>query len=307
MTAEEYQHIQGTNDPSDITIANCYVYSQHDQPPPDVAATLIVAEEKDPAIDNPLLVCRYHNLTDYSQAFGNAFFQAVQGRKYGLDCGKNFVEVNRNGGSSGKTVNPYIDKLLHFLNEYPASTPRKTIGCKVIQDKLCYHFFYLSTKSSGNLSPKTWKYSPPNIGGSFKIPGSTFVHFPFLLQFGRYKAITALMLQKLHTTKGLFIARTAAQQEIAHLQHAWDLYESIPHEVSNDVKETAIALVYNDYNKHSVVAYNVGYHKDIFNGKMPSLENKAVISIPGDSRKGRGGSDGNYFHYALLDWGDKRY
>ena len=104
----------------------------------------------------------------------------------------------------------------------------------------------------------------------------------------------------------LLIAHTAAQQEIAHLQHAWDLYESIPHEVSNDVKETAIALVYNDYNKHSVVAYNVGYHKDIFNGKMPSLENKAVFSIHSDSRKGRGGSDGNYFHYALLDWGNRQ-
>jgi len=86
LTAEEYQHIQGTNDLSDITIANCYVYSQQ-----DVVVTLIVAEGKDPAIDNPLLVCRYHNLPDYSQEFGNAFFQAIQGGKYGLDCGKDFV------------------------------------------------------------------------------------------------------------------------------------------------------------------------------------------------------------------------
>jgi len=112
------------------------------------------------------------------------------------------------------------------------------------------------------------------------------------------------MLQELHTIEGLTIACTSAQQEIAHLQHAWDLYDSIPHETSNEVKETAIALIYNDCNKHSVVAYNVGYHEDTLNGKMPSLENKAVFSIPGDSREGRGGSNGNYFHYALLDWGD---
>ena len=39
---------------------------------------------------------------------------------------------------------------------------------------------------------------------------------------------------------------------------------------------------------------------------MPSLENKAVFCIPGDIREGRGGSDGNYFHYALLDWGDQQ-
>ena len=181
-----------------------------------------------------------------------------------------------------------MNKLLYFLNKYPASTPRKTVGRKVIQDKLCYHFFYLSTKRGDRLSTKTWKYSPPNIGGNFKIPRSTFVHFPFLLQFGRYKAITALMLQELHTIEGLTIARTSAQQEIAHLQHAWDLYDSIPHETSNEVKETAIAL------------------KDIFNGKMPSLENKTVFSIPGDIREGRGGSNGNYFHYALLDWGDRQ-
>jgi len=39
---------------------------------------------------------------------------------------------------------------------------------------------------------------------------------------------------------------------------------------------------------------------------MPSLENKAVFSIPGDNHEGQGGSDGNYFHYALLDWGDRQ-
>ena len=43
-----------------------------------------------------------------------------------------------------------------------------------------------------------------------------------------------------------------------------------------------------------------------FGGKMPSLENKAVFFIPGDSREGREGSDGNYFHYCLLDWGDRQ-
>jgi len=78
----------------------------------------------------------------------------------------------------------------------------------------------------------------------------------------------------------------------------------IPNEISNNVEETAIAPVYNEFNKHSVVAY-IGYHKDIFNGKMPSFENKAVFSIPGDHREGRGGNDGNYLHYALLDWGDR--
>jgi len=54
------------------------------------------------------------------------------------------------------------------------------------------------------------------------------------------------------------------------------------------------------------VAYDVGYHIDVFGDKQPSLENKVVFGIrllPGHGR-GRGGKDGSMFHYALLDWED---
>jgi len=117
LSIEEFQQIQGTNDVSDNVVSNCYVYSNIDKPLPDIAATLVVAEGQLSSIDNPLLLCRYHHLQDYSQEFGNDFFQAIQAGKYGLDCGKDFVEVNRNGGYSGITDNPHSDKLLRQLQE----------------------------------------------------------------------------------------------------------------------------------------------------------------------------------------------
>jgi len=70
--------------------------------------------------------------------------------------------------------------------------------------------------------------------------------------------------------------------------------------------EDAIAISYNEFNKHSIVAYNVGYHKDTFGSKQPSLENKVVFAINKDGLVGRGGNDGTKFHYALLDWGDNK-
>ena len=267
---------------------------------------MIVASSAE-SIDNPLLLCRYHNLQDYSKDFGVAFFRGLQNSDIGIKCGKDFKEVNRSGGSSGLTTDPYTDRFLEFMQKYPASSPRKTIACKVIQTEFCYHVFYLSTnpKCASSSRAKQWKYCPPRKGGTFKIPPKTFLNYPFLLEFAKYKAITALLLvELLKKTECIPIAKFAAKQEIMNLNLACDLYYEIPSGVACDhVKEKVIALGYNELNRHSVVAYNVGYHVDVFDTKMPSLENKVVFSVPSEMDLGRGGSDGECFHYALLDWG----
>jgi len=79
-------------------------------------------------------------------------------------------------------------------------------------------------------------------------------------------------------------------------------------EMSSPTIEDYNALSYNDFNKHSIVAYDIGYHVDVFGDKQPSLENKVVFGIrllPGQGH-GRGGKDGSMFHYALLDWEDNK-
>ena len=61
--------------------------------------------------------------------------------------------------------------------------------------------------------------------------------------------------------------------------------------------------VYNLFNKHSLVTHSSAYHNDHF--KTPSLENKVLlVDYERDGYQGRGGSQlGNYYCYALLDWG----
>ena len=78
-------------------------------------------------------------------------------------------------------------------------------------------------------------------------------------------------------------------------------------ELTSLVVEDLIALSHNDFNKHLIVAYDVGYHKNVFGDKQPSLENKVVFGISQQEKgHGRRGKDTSLFHYALLDWGDNK-
>ena len=72
-------------------------------------------------------------------------------------------------------------------------------------------------------------------------------------------------------------------------------------ELTSLVVEDLIALSHNDFNKHLIVAYDVGYHKNVFGDKQPSLENKVVFGIS-QQEKGHGRigettkSSGEYFY-----------
>ena len=67
-----------------------------------------------------------------------------------------------------------------------------------------------------------------------------------------------------------------------------------------------VAVVYNSFNLNSIVDYNVGYHYDMFNHGMPSLENKIVLSLPDNLDEERSGNS-EVLHHDLLDWGISTY
>ena len=308
ITDEEMQVLRGTNDPSDQTIRDSYFVSSDHRPSSDIDITIIAGDASSSSIDLPLLLMRFHNRDACAGNFGINFFNAVKAGHDGISCGKDFWEVNRTGGSSGRTSNPFDDNLLKYMHEYHASSPRKTSSCKIIQNIDCYTVYWLCAQKKGSLTPKKFSYSPPRIGGNFKVTSKAFTRFPFLKHFAKHKAIAALILEDINDELGIGIASHSAAAEIINLSQGWDILNNIgASELTSPVVEDLIALSYNDFNKHSIVAYDVGYHKDVFGDKQPSLENKVVFGITQQGKgHGRGGKDTSLFHYALLDWGDNK-
>ena len=54
------------------------------------------------------------------------------------------------------------------------------------------------------------------------------------------------------------------------------------------------------------MAYDVGYHYNIINQVLPSLEKSVVFSLLGHNGEERSGKSKS-FHYALLDWERSTY
>jgi hypothetical protein len=75
----------------------------------------------------------------------------------------------------------------------------------------------------------------------------------------------------------------------------------------SDLLDALVAL-----NKHTLVAYPVGYHIDVFADKEPSLENRICFVYTNRCQAGsgpalgRGGAGAGKFCWALLDWPQKR-
>ena len=100
----------------------------------------------------------------------------------------------------------------------------------------------------------------------------------------------------------------AVEQELSNLAHCIEDY-------GKDDRKTILEK-YNNFNKHSIVAYNVGLHLDVFHRHSASFENKAVFhvmaldyhdetSVDWEYSRG-GGKTPREFHYALLDWGQQQ-
>ena len=122
-----------------------------------------------------------------------------------------------------------------------------------------------------------------------------FIEVIILLQYSH-----SIISQKNHVM--------AVEQELSNLAHCIDEY-------GKDDRKTILEK-YNNFNKHSIVAYNVGLHLDIFHRHSASFENKAVFHVKSfDYKHGEhdicvdweysrgGGKTPREFHYALLDWG----
>ena len=300
--------LRGTNNPSDETIRNSYLFSSAQLPSPDIDITIIAGDAREPSVELPLLLMRFHNLGPKAGNFGTKFFEAAKRGVDGITCGKDFWEVNRSGGSSGRTSNPIDDHLLKFMHEHHASSPRKTSACKIIQNTESYTVYWLCAQRKGSLLPKKYAYTPPRIGGNFKVTPKAFSRFPFLKHFAKHKATAALILEEVNQVHEFGIATHSAAAEILNLSQGWDILNNLPpDELTSPVTENYIAMSYNELNMHSIVAYDVGYHKDVFGDKQPSLENKVVFAIRLQGQgHGRGGKDRSMFHYALLDWGDNK-
>ena len=100
----------------------------------------------------------------------------------------------------------------------------------------------------------------------------------------------------------------AVEQELSNLAHCICHY--------GEDRRMDILERYNNFNKHSIVAYNVGLHLDVFHRHSASFENKAVfhakdfdynhdICVDWEYSRG-GGKTPREFHYALLDWGQQQ-
>ena len=294
---------KGTNELTDEEIQSCYVFEERKV---DLKIDItIIACRSDTGTDS-LLLLRFHRCKDYSQSFALPFYQHAFKN---IIPGKSGYETRRTGGSSGITTNPIDDNLINFLNHHKTSTPRRVRAVKIIQTTTKYNIHYISPYSSDGRKAVFFSYSPPRRGGSFYVTPDVFLKFPFLMHFAECKIKAAFILEHLFSSGVGTIAEQSFKQELKHYYTTFAIASTIKNDAT--AKCLAVLLVYNSFNMHSIVCYNVGYHVDKFHKGMASLENKAVFRITSLAKaceikdeRGRGGGAfvGDY-HYALLDWG----
>ena len=199
------------------------------------------------------------------------------------------------------------------MKQHHSSSPLKTAALKIVKRQLGYDIYYISAKESER-SCKRVPYSPPKKGGNFALKPKDFRNFTFIADFSELKIIVVRIVSALNESS-LFrshkkISVMAVQQELSNLAHC------IGHYGMDD--RMTILERYNNFNKHSIVAYNVGLHLDVFHRHSASFENKAIfhakdfdytsnhnICVDWEYSRG-GGKTPREFHYALLDWGQQQ-
>ena len=191
-------------------------------------------------------------------------------------------QVRRYGGSGGVTSSVSDIDLMRFMKQHHSSSPLKSAALKIVRRPLGYDIYYISANESER-SCKRVPYSPPRKGGNFRLRLKHFKKFPFLADFAELKIIAVRIVSALNDSDCFHfqkkISVMAVEQELSNLAHCIGHYG----------KDSRIAILerYNCFNKHSIVAYNVGLHLDIFHCHSASFENKAV------------------FHAKAFDYGDK--
>ena len=203
------------------------------------------------------------------------------------------------------------DEMMKFMRDHHASSPLTSKALKIVRRRLGYDIYYISAKEAER-SAKRVPYSPPKKGGNFKLKKEDFLKFPFLAEFAERKIIAVRIVSALNDshlfTSKKKISVMAVEQELSNLAHCISDYGV------ND--KLTILAKYNEFNKHSIVCYNVGLHLDVFHRKSASFENKAVFHVKAYNYAGNyndvnweysrgGGSNPCQFYYALLDWGQQ--
>ena len=195
------------------------------------------------------------------------------------------------------------------MADHNASSPLRSKALKIVRRRLGYDIYYIGAKESER-SAKRVPYSPPKKGGNFKLKKDDFLKFPFLSEFAELKIIAVRIVSAINNSHLFFsmkkISVMAVEQELSNLAHCISEY-------GVDDKLTILAN-YNEFNKHSIVCYNVGLHLDVFDRKSASFENKAVFHVKNYDRdtddidweySRGGGTHPSQCYYALLDWGQQ--
>ena len=220
-------------------------------------------------------------------------------------------KVRRFGGSGGMTSFSSDRNLMKFMGQHHSSSPLKSAALKIVRRALGYDIYYISANESER-SCKRVPYSTPRKGGNFPLKVEDFKKFPFLANFAELKIIAVRIVSALNDSDILGshkkISVMAVEQELSNLAHCICHYGK---DRRMDILER-----YNCFNKHSIVAYNVGLHLDVFHRHSASFENKAIfhakafgynhdICVDWEYSRG-GGKTPREFHYALLDWGQQQ-
>ena len=193
-------------------------------------------------------------------------------------------------------------EFMSFMSAEKSSTPMHGHAVKIIRKKCGYDVLYLGKES--NRIVKKHSYAVPRMGGNFALPEDAFLAFPFLLDFAECKVCAVRIISAINDSNIFHfkISSMAVTQESLNLASCFDKY-------GKDSRKQVLGK-YNQFNKHSIVCYNVGLHRDVFNKNTASFENKMVIRCSAFNRLqapwelSRGGGDTNSeFCFALLDWG----
>ena len=197
------------------------------------------------------------------------------------------------------------------MKQNHSSSPLVTSALKIVKRRLGYDIYYISANESER-SCKRVPYSPPKKGGNFALKTKDFRKFSFLADFAELKIIAVRIVSALNESS-LFMSEKkisvmAVEQELSNIAHCIEEYDK-------DDRMTILEK-YNNFNKHSIVAYNVGLHLDFFHRHSASFENKAIFHakaldyydetiVDWEYSRG-GGKTPREFHYALLDWGQQQ-
>lgn len=216
-------------------------------------------------------------------------------------------ENHRVGGSSGLAV--ATSETMKYWNEHAGSSPRKTIGCKLIPDGHKWHTFYMSPYESSPVNAaKHHVYSQPQRGGQIRLDNSIVAMAPaFFAAYTFVRVLSAPVCQAV----GEAIHQSIVPEAVAK-QEAVNRICIVG--TDGDVQDRAVSLLkLMNWYRYTLVAHAMGKHVDT-GTKLSAvncpgfIENKVILAAPERSTNvgtglalGRGGAGPGVFAWAIVD------